>query len=416
MTSPSDYWTRIAVALGIGLLIGIERERRKGQGYNRAPAGVRTYAITALLGAISFELGGFILLAVVTASVAGLAALGYMRTRSRDPGLTSESAQLLTVLLGALAMREPILASALGVTVALLLAARTWIHHFVRQVLTETELDDALVLAAAALVVLPLMPDLYVGPFDAINPHTLWVIVVLMMSISSTGYIAQRLFGPRYGLPAAGLASGFVSSSATIASMGALARQKPELMPAAVAGAVLSTVATIVEMALVLGVVSPATLLKMAIPLACAGFMAMVYAAAFLIRAIQQQVPETIKMGRVFSFSSALLLAAVMAGVLVAAASLNAWFGNTGLIAGAGITGFADTHSAAVSVASLVAADKLEALQAVPIILLAMSTNTVTKIVLAATSGGSRFVSQVVPGLLLTIVAGWLGSLPYLLD
>src|SRR5512134_757020 len=190
MTFPDDYWLQIAVALGIGLLIGIERERRKGEGAGRAPAGVRTYAITALLGAVSFELGGPVLLAVVTVPVAGFIALGYYRTRSDDPGLTSEFVQLLTLFLGALAMREPLLASGLGVIVALLLAARSRMHHFVRRVLTETELNDALMLAAAALVVLPLMPDRYVGPFNAINLHTLWVIVVLMMSISSGGYIA----------------------------------------------------------------------------------------------------------------------------------------------------------------------------------------------------------------------------------
>lgn len=254
----TDNWMQIAVALGIGLLIGTERERRKGGGRGRAPAGIRTYAVTALLGALGFELGGVSLLAVVTLSVAGFIALGYFRTRSqRDPGLTSEFVQLLTLLLGALAMREPLLASSLGVTVALLLAARTRIHTFVRKTLTETELHDALVLAGAALVVLPLMPDRYMGPFNAINPYILWIIVVLMMSISAGGYIALRLFGPRYGLPAAGLASGFVSSSATIASMGALAKQKLELMPAAVGGAVLSTVATIVQMAVVLGAPIP---------------------------------------------------------------------------------------------------------------------------------------------------------------
>lgn len=411
MIFPTNYWIQIAVALGIGLLIGVERERRKGEGHSRAPAGIRTFAITALLGAVSYEMGGAILLAVVTASAAIFIALGYYRTRSGDPGLTSEFVQLLTLLLGALAMREPLLASGLGVTVALLLAARSWMHHFVRQVLTETELKDALVLAAAALVVLPLMPDRYVGPFNAINLHTLWIIVVLMMSISSGGYIAQRLFGPRYGLPASGLASGFVSSSATIASMGALARQKPELMPAAVAGAVLSTVATIVQMAAVLGATNPATLVKMAVPLVCAGAIATAYAGWFVVRALRQSAPETIRTGRAFSFRSALLLAATMAAVLLAAASLNAWLGSAGLIAGAGIAGFADTHAPAISVASLVDAGEIEAVETVLPILIAMSTNTITKVALAASSGDRRYALEVIPGLLLTITAGWLGGL-----
>jgi uncharacterized membrane protein (DUF4010 family) len=160
-----------------------------------------------------------------------------MRTEAQDPGLTTETALLLTVLLGGFALKEPVTASALAVTVAIALMARTRIHHFIRDVLSEEELTDALIFAAAALVVLPLVPDRYVGPFSAVNPRTIWKVVILIMSISAGGHIAVRLLGPRFGLPLAGLASGFVSSVATIAAMGARARkvrwfrglQSPEL-------------------------------------------------------------------------------------------------------------------------------------------------------------------------------------------
>lgn len=416
MNFPEDYWISIAVALGIGLLIGIERERRKDEAKTHAPAGVRTHAVTALIGAVSFDLGGVVLLAVVTGAAAGFIALGYYRTGHEEFGLTSEFVQLLTLLLGALAMREPLFASALGVTVALLLVSRTWMHHFVLKVLTTTELNDALVLAGSALVVLPLMPDRYIGPFNAINPHILWIIVVLMMSISAGGYIARRLFGPRYGLPAAGFASGFISSSATIASMGSLARQRPELMPAAVAGAVLSTVATVLQMVAILAATNQSALLRMAVPLACAGMVAVAYAGWFVFRALRQPLSETAQTGRAFSFRAALLLSATMGAVLVAAAALNAWLGSAGLVAGAAVAGFADTHAPAVSVASLVDAGKLEAAAVVTPILLAMSTNTVTKIALATTSGDRHFAFQVIPGLLLTIAAAWLGGLPSVLQ
>ena len=115
---------RLGVALGIGLLIGAERERRKGEGPKRGPAGIRTFAISAALGAISLELGGAILLAGMVAAVAGLSILAYLRTHQQDPGLTTEASLLLTLLLGALAMREPALASAAAVGIAILLAAR----------------------------------------------------------------------------------------------------------------------------------------------------------------------------------------------------------------------------------------------------------------------------------------------------
>ncbi|MDP1535289.1 MAG: MgtC/SapB family protein, partial [Rubrivivax sp.] len=234
---------RLGVALGIGLLIGIERERRKGEGPARAIAGVRTFAVVSLLGAVSVMIGEAMLLAVAAAGLAVLIAIGYARTLKQDPGLTTEIALLLTLLLGALAMREPLLAAGLGAGVAILLAARDYMHHFVRRVLTAQELNDALVLAAATLVVLPLIPDRHIGPYNAINPHTAWTIVVLMLAIGAAGHVALRTLGPRYGLAAAGLASGFVSSTATIGSMGERASREPALLAPAVAGAVLSTVA-----------------------------------------------------------------------------------------------------------------------------------------------------------------------------
>lgn len=410
MMSFSELWLRLAVALGIGLLIGVERERRKGDASRRAPAGIRSFALAALLGAVSFHVGQALLLAVVAACVAAFAGLAY-RNDGEPRGLITEFSLLFTLLAGALAMREPVLASGLGVTVALLLAARTRIHHFVSSVITETEVHDTLVLAGAALVVMPLMPDRYIGPFGAINPHALWTVVVLMLSISALGHVALRLFGPSSGLAVAGLISGFVSSAVTISAMGGRARQQPALLPSAVAGAVLSTVATMVQMALVLAAASPATLAAMAVPLACASVAAALYAAWFVLRALRQQVSESVADDSTFSFATALALAAMIAVVLLAAAALNAWLGRSGLLAAVTVAGFADAHSPGISVASLVAGGKMSATDAVLPILAAMSANTVTKIVLAVVSGGRRFALQIVPGLLLALGAGWVGAL-----
>ena len=200
----------------------------------------------------------------VTVVIGALLAVSYARSRARDPGLTTEIALLTTVLLGALAIREPVLASGIAVVVVILLASRTRLHRFVKRVLTEQELHDLLLLAAAALVVLPLAPDRAVGPLSVINPRTVWRLVVIFMAISGAGYIGLRLLGPGIGLALSGFASGFVSSSATIGAMGARARENPAVRPGAVAGAVLWTVATIIQMALLLAATSRATLWALA--------------------------------------------------------------------------------------------------------------------------------------------------------
>jgi len=404
----------LVVALGIGLLIGAERERRKGAGPSRAPAGLRTFAATALAGAISVLAGGEMLLAVTTAGTVALIAVAYWRGHDDDPGLTTEIALTVTVLLGGLAMQRPALAGGIGVVLAVLLAARDRLHHFVGRVLTDDELQDALIFAAATLVVLPLLPDRAMGPYGALNPRAIWLVVILVMAISAAGYVAVRVLGARFGLPIAGLAAGFISSSATIGAMGGRAAKQSEVMAGAVAGAVLSTVATIIQMALVLGTTSLATLAALAAPLLCAGLAAALYGAVFTWAALRQTAEADVQQGHAFSLQTALVFAATLSVVLVACAALQARFGETGVIAAAALAGFADTHASAISVAALVASGKLDASNALLPILAGLSTNTISKIILAATSGGRAFALRVIPGLIAVAGAAWAGGFYWL--
>ena len=404
------------MALGIGLLIGAERERRKGEGPSRAPAGIRTFTVTSLAGAISFIVGSEVLLAIVTAGVIILTAAAYWRGHKDDPGLTTEVALILTALLGGLSMQRPALAGGLAVTVAVVLAARSPLQRFARSTLSEDELKDALIFAGATLVILPLVPDRPMGPYGALNPHSIWILVILIMAISAAGYLAVRILGARFGLPIAGLASGFISSAATIGAMGARVAKTTNVLAAAVAGAVLSTIATIVQMALVLAATSMTTLRTLSIPLICAGLAAVVYGAIFTIQALQQKTEGEAQSGRAFSLSTALVFALTLSSVLVASAALREWFGETGIIVAAAVAGFVDTHSAAISVASLVASGKMSAADAVFPILAGLSTNTISKILLAGTSGGRSFALRVIPGLIIVTLAAWAGALNILIS
>ena len=407
MLDVSSVAFRLFSALAIGLLIGAERERRKGEGPSRSPAGIRTFAVASLTGAVSVIIGSDWLLAVTILAVSALSVVAYLRSGDNDPGITSEAALVLTVLLGGMAVDYPSFAAGVAVTVALLLAAREKIHLFISSVLTEEELHDALVFAAAVLVILPLVPNQYLGPFHAINLRTIWIIVLLMMTISAAGYIGVRLLGPRFGLPLAGFASGFISSAATISAMGARSREEPGLARAAVAAAVLSTVATIIELAVVLAATNHPTLHILTVPLIAAGCVAVIYGLLFTIRNIRSDVPPSTVRGRPFRLATAAVFAGTIAMMLLISAALNAWLGGRGVLAGAAIAGFADTHSPAVSVASLVSSSALAVNDAAFPVLAALTTNTVTKVVLAITSGGRTFALQVVPGLILVILTAW---------
>jgi uncharacterized membrane protein (DUF4010 family) len=401
----------LAAALGIGLLIGAERERRKGAGPARSPAGIRTFAVASLAGATSAMVGGPVMLAVTVAGVAALTAIAYLRSRDDDPGLTSEIALILTALLGGLAMQQPALAAGMAVGLAALLAARTPLHHFVRSVLTENEVNDALIFAGATLVVLPLLPNRPLGPFDALNPHSIWIVVILVMAISAAGYVLVRLLGARFGLPIAGLASGFISSAATIGAMGARVRKSPDVISAAVAGAALSTVATVIQMCLVLAATSMTTLRALSLPLICAGIAAVAYGAAFTVRALRERDAAEPQPGHAFSLPVALVFALTLSAVLIASAALREWFGATGVIVAAAAAGFVDTHSAAIAIAALVASGKMTAADAVFPILAAFSTNTISKIIFAWSSGSRTYTLRLIPGLILVAGAAWAGAL-----
>jgi uncharacterized membrane protein (DUF4010 family) len=397
-------------AVAVGALIGAERERRKGEGAARSPAGIRTFTITSISGAVAFALGGVGLLAVLTACVAVLVAVSYWRAQDQDPGLTTEIVLVLTALLGGMCMQAPQTAAAIAVTVAVLLYVKAWLHNLVIKVISKDELDDALIFAAATLVILPLVPNRQMGPYLALNPHSIWIVIVLVMAISAAGYVAIRLFGAKYGLPLAGAISGFISSTATILAMGSRAWTSRDLLAACVAGAVLSTVATIAQMALVVAATSMPTLFSMSGPLLLAGGAALAYGAVFTLLAARNAGNSAPQTGGVFSLKTALAFGVILAIVLVISAGLQERFGSAGVLIAAVVAGLVDTHAAAISVATLVASGKVMPQDAVLPILAALTSNTLSKIAMAAIGGGWAFALRVVPGLVLVALAAWVGT------
>ncbi|MDZ4140953.1 MAG: DUF4010 domain-containing protein [Methylotenera sp.] len=408
MIIDNTLWLDLAVALGIGLLIGAERERNKGNGVDGSAAGIRTFTIAALLGAVSTHID-FWLLVVSILCVTAFAIIAYFNRKNVDPGLTTEITLVFTVILGGLAMTSASLAASLAVSVAILLAAKEPIHGFVLSTVSKEEMIDFLILAAATLIVLPLVPNESIGPFEAINPRNLWLIVIFVMLIGALGHLALRWLGRRIGLPIVGLVSGFISSIATIGAMGTRARETPTLIGSAVAGAMLSSLATILQLAMLLAVIHPPTLRTLVAPLILGGIAVAAYGLVVVLNSLHEHATEMDKPSRSFSVKTALILAAVIAVVLVASAALKAWFGQTGLVVASGVAGLADVHAVTISIASLEAAGKLAPENAAIPILVAFSTNAISKAVTAIVTGGKAFSRLVISGLLVQVSATWLG-------
>ncbi len=285
------------------------------------------------------------------------------------------------------------------------------LHALFRDAMTAQEFADLLLFAAAAVVVFPLLPHGSVGPFGGISPRTIWRLVVLVMAIGGTAYVALRLLGPAFGLPVAGLAGGFISSAATTASMGTLARAQPALLRPAIAGAVLSNVATVVQLGVIVAAASVPLLRTLWLPLVLAAVAALVFAGigAFGLRGNR---PETsIPPRRAFDLTSSALFALSVSAVTFGSSAVHEWLGSSGLLLASGLAGFADAHAAAAGVAALVASGEVETSEAVLPIIVGLTTNTLTKVVAAFTTGGRRFGLPLVTGLATILAMAWAGAL-----
>ena len=408
MTFIVDHAWHLLVALAAGLFIGIERERRKGSGIHRAAEGLRTFAVVSLMGGLCAQTGIQALVILGGGFTALAALLGYWLGDRHDPGLTTEFALVVSYVLGVLSQTEPTLALGSAVVVVALLAARKPLHDFVRNALTEQELDDGVLFSIAALVVWPLLPNRAIDPMGVINPSSLWRLVVVLMGLSAAGYWAARVLGPRYGLMVSGFASGFVSSSIGIAAMSGRAHEAPSLTKAAAAGAVASILGSVIYLVALVATADSTLLWQLALPLATAIAPVTIYA---LIGGRHAHVADgkTIVGGHAFSLKTV----AVFSFLVILFASLSAvlvfYAGERGLIIGALATGLLDAHAAAVAIASMIAAGKVATLQGALAILAALSVNMAIKIPAAFALGPRDFAIQVTIGLILLLAGLWTG-------
>ncbi|TNB90564.1 MgtC/SapB family protein [Pseudomonas jessenii] len=400
-----------AAALGIGMLIGLERERHKGSGERRGSAGLRTFAISALLGYAAMVVGAALLVGMVAIGLTLLITVAYWRGRDDDPGVTSEVALIIVLILGALCTRAPELAVAIGVVVAGLLTYREKLHHFAITQLSETEMRDGLVLLITALVLLPLTPDRYIGPYAALNLRTICTLTVLLMLVGAAGHIAVRTLGIRYGYVISAIASGFASSTLTIATMGQRVAREPNNVRILSAAALLSNLATMIQTGLILATVDPALLRSLWLPLVSGSVAALIYSAGLMLPRSTQGTDETLPAGGAFNLKLAVIIALTMTAITLVSSAMLSQFGQVGVMLTATFSGFADAHASTASIAGLAKAGLLPVEAIVAPALIAISSNSLSKCVVAWVSGGRGFAAIVIPGQVLLTLAMWAGTL-----
>jgi uncharacterized membrane protein (DUF4010 family) len=400
MSGIENLLPALLTALGLGLLIGTVRERQQAD----TLAGVRTHALTAMLGAIALQMGTPEFL-IMLGLVAGLVLIGYWRSSVEDRGLTGEIALLLTALLGGLALTHATLAAALGVIAAALLYAKASLHRFTRELLSEREVHDGLVLLAAALIILPLIPNHPVGPFASFNPSTLWRLVVLVMAISALGHISLRVIGNRWGLAIAGFFAGYVSSTAAIAGFGQRVREKPEILRSAVAAAMFANLASLSLIVPVLLTVAPELLPVLAAQLLAAGVVLLIGGLLGLRGGTSGRIAPPTSESRMFRIGQVLTFAVAITAVLFISAALNAWLGPHGALIAPLFAALAELHAAIASVGQLFHQHVLDAEQARWALLGVLAMSVLAKTIVAGVSGGRAYALRVAVGLIAALLA-----------
>ncbi|WP_286998611.1 MULTISPECIES: MgtC/SapB family protein [Comamonas] len=405
--------TALLTALGMGLMIGVVRERT--QPPHLLPAGTRTHALVALLGCISWQLGVPVFIAALVA-MAALTLAAYLLSAKDDPGMTGEVAVLMVMVLGGLAAKEPALAATLGVVVAILLQAKAPLQKISREWISEKEIQDALLLGAAALVVMPLLPSEAIDPWGAVSPMMVWRIVVLVMAVGMVGHFAQRILGARWGLAIAGFCAGFASSTAAVTSLGQQAQADQRLTLPCAAAALLANLASLLLFVAVVATVSPALLQAVQWGFAGAVLGLLAVTAVLLTKAHSHPhadasyVQASEKSGA-FKLTHALLIASLIAGVSLLAAWLGHRFGQTGALAAAVMVALAEVHAAAAGVAQLFVNGSMQVEVARWGIGAVLAASCISKGVFALVSGGWRYGGWVACGLLVMVACGSLGLL-----
>jgi uncharacterized membrane protein (DUF4010 family) len=419
MTLPTGAFERLLVSLLVGFLIGLDRERAEVRKHHQVFAGIRTFPLIALAGAVPMLIVDTVGVALVVASfvaVAAITVVSYLRgSAAGDVGATTEMAALATFLLGALAgAGQLVVAGAAGVAVGVLLVAKPRLQAFSRA-LTAEEVSAALELAVISVIVLPLLPNGGYGPWQALNPFNIWLVVVLVTALSFAGFVAVRVWGERQGLAIAAGVGALVSSTAVTIAMATRSRARKDLAGVTAAAAVLASVVMCIRVAVLTGSIGPGILPRL---LPVVGVMAIEGAiAAWLLgrkAAVTDSGPSGADIRNPFSLTAALTFGAIYAVVLLLVEGARIYFGARGIYLAAALAAIADVDAVSIACVRL---GTVEAAWRMPAaaVTVAVVTNTLVKLAIALVAGAGRFKGYVVAALgIMAAVGAAVGVLIFL--
>lgn len=409
---------RLGVALALGLIIGMERGwHDRAMPDDTRIAGIRTFGFAGLLGGVSallHDLFGSYLVGIAFVSWTALVVVSYQISakKLKTFGMTTELSMLLTFMLGALAGKGlKTEALAIAVVITALLSIKQELHRSLEW-LDRQELIATIQLLLIAMVALPLLPDQEMGPWNALNPRSIGWLVLLIASLSYSGYFAMRFLGTQIGLLATAVLGALVSSTAVTISFGRMARQQPQAIPILGAGISLAAGTMALRILAEVAVVNRRLLPWLVAPLALLAIVPLVAAVVIAWRKSSSTSATTqLKVRSPIELGSALGYAALIAGLSVLIQACRERFGNAGVYGLAALSGITDVDAVSLSLAEATKTDLAPMVGATGI-LIAASVNTVVKTGLAAIIGGlqlARYCAVILLGSLgLCLLTFWL--------
>ncbi len=383
MTDLETAW-QFGVALGLGMLIGLERQRTGGEEQNFA--GVRTFSLVALLGAMAIYAGertglewivGLVFLAVVA-----LIVVAYQATsRQGKTGATTEVSLLITFFLGCLsAWGEPGMAGAIAVVTMLLLALKGWLHNLASRIETS-DVEATLKFAIITLIVLPLVPDTNYGPegLEVFNPYKTWLMVVLIAGLNFIGYILVKVVGKEHGLGITGLLGGLVSSTAVTLGFSQRSREEPDLAPVLALSILLAWTVMFFRVVVEVAVVNFELAKSLAVGLGLMGFVSLGICLLLYRRGRSKATAEVATDRHPFSLGDAIKFGGLFAVVIFVASAAQNYFGDTGLYVAGALAGLTDVDAIALSMANLSQDDPSKSAAAARTVVIAVISNTMVK-------------------------------------
>ena len=402
-----------AIALFIGALIGIEREKRK-MDEDAGLGGIRTFILLSMAGAasgwLSSQLGSPWMFAVTLFLAVAFVVAGYALTvgsGKAEPGLTTEVAALVTVLLGGLVtFGWPGLAVGLGITVAAVLAFKAPLHGLVEKV-GQQDLYAGLSLLIATFIILPILPNETVDPLEALNPRSLWMLVILIAALSEVGYIAVRALGASRGTALTGFFGGLASSTAVTLSFAKKSKEKEAPVDALAAGILLAWLVMVLRIVILVFAVHRPLLSAIALPIGVIGVLTLAAVVVFLRRGMGggAQDGKDVSLRNPFSLGSAVRFALFFALVLLVVAAVQKYLPPSSVLLVAGIAGLTDVDAITLSMARL-ARDGGGVVLAERAITIAAVANTLIKGGMVITLGSKDLARRVTPAAAIILVAG----------